>query len=66
MIIISQETLFFCLSNGVFFVDIEKVEEEEIEKKDLEKVIIGYTSCCHSFDTHCIIIKRHLKTKTKS
>ena len=30
---ISQETLFFCLFNDVFFVEIEKVEEEEIEKK---------------------------------
>ena len=37
IILISQETLFFCLSNDVFFVDIEKLEEEEIEKKRLEK-----------------------------
>ena len=32
MIFISQETLFFYLSRDVFFVEIEKVEEEEIEK----------------------------------
>ena len=37
IILISQETLFFCLSNDVFFVEIEKVEEEEIEKKRLGK-----------------------------
>ena len=43
IILISQETLFFCLSNDVFFVEIEKVEEEEIEKKDSEKLIIFLT-----------------------
>ena len=37
IILISQETLFFCLSNDVFFVEIEKVEEEEIEKKMTQK-----------------------------
>ena len=43
IILISQETLFFCLSNDVFFVEIEKVEEEEIEKKHSEKLIISLT-----------------------
>ena len=43
IILIPQETLFFCLSNDVFFVEIEKVEEEEIEKKDSEKLIIFLT-----------------------
>ena len=43
IILISQETLSFCLSNDVFFVEIEKVEEEEIEKKDSEKLIIFLT-----------------------
>ena len=33
IILTSQETLFFCLSNDVFFIEIEKLEEEEIEKK---------------------------------
>ena len=42
IILISQETLFFSLSNDVFFVEIEKVEEE-IEKKDSEKLIIFLT-----------------------
>ena len=63
IILISQETLFFCLSNDVFSVEIKKVEEEEIEKKDSEKLTIFYTliiisgsnSCCHFFYTHCII-----------
>ena len=32
-ILISQETLFFCLPNDVFFVEIEKAEEEKIEKR---------------------------------
>ena len=43
IILILQETLFFCLSNDVFFVEIEKAEEEEIEKKDSEKLIIFLT-----------------------
>ena len=43
IILTSQETLFFCLSNDVFFVEIEKVEEEEIEKKDSENFIIFLT-----------------------
>ena len=37
IILTSQETLFFCLSNDVFFVEIEKIEEEEIGKKRLGK-----------------------------
>ena len=40
IILISQETLSFCLSNDVFLVEIEKLEEEKIEKKDSEKLII--------------------------
>ena len=43
IILISQETLFFCLPNDIFFVEIEKVEEEEIENKDSEKLIIFLT-----------------------
>ena len=43
IILISQETLFFCLSNDVCFVEIEKAEEEEIEEKDSEKLIIFLT-----------------------
>ena len=43
IILIPQETIFFCLSNDVFFVEIEKAEEEEIEKKDSEKLIIFLT-----------------------
>ena len=43
IIFTSQETLFFCLSNDVFFVGIEKLEEEEIGKKDSEKLIIFLT-----------------------
>ena len=43
IILISHETLFFCLSIDVFFVEIEKVEEEEFEKKDTEKLIISLT-----------------------
>ena len=37
IILISQETLCFCLSNDVFFVEIEKVEQYEIEKNRLGK-----------------------------
>ena len=43
IILTSQETLFFCLSEDVFFVEIEKVEEEEIGKKGSEKIIIFLT-----------------------
>ena len=43
IILISQETLFSCLSNDVFFLEIEEEEEEEIEKKDSEKLIIVLT-----------------------
>ena len=43
IIFIPHETLFFCLSDDVFFVEIEKVKEEEIEKKDSEKLIIFLT-----------------------
>ena len=43
IIFVLQETLFFCLFNDVFFVEIEKVEEEEIEKKDSKKLIIFLT-----------------------
>ena len=43
IILISQETLSFCLCNDVFFVEIEKLEEEKIEKKDSEKLIIFLT-----------------------
>ena len=43
MIFISEETLFFCLSNDVFFVEIEEVEKEEIKKKDSDKLIIFLT-----------------------
>ena len=43
IIFISQETLFFCHSNDVFFVEIQKLEEEEFEKKASEKLIIFLT-----------------------
>ena len=43
-ILISQEISFIYPSNDVFFVEIKKIENEEIEKKDSEKLLILFSS----------------------
>ena len=69
IILISQETLFFCLSNDVFFVEIEKVEEEtllsfseNIGKSGLQHILLKNSE---GKIIGAYIKKRERKTRTR-